>query len=109
MKQYVLLFILTLAVSRPACAGHGTLTETDTEIIVEYCGDADDKLAIKSVQETSADTGMPATAGAVSTDQKSEAQPDARSEARINREAMRRQKDESRRGRREAQPEPEGE
>ncbi len=48
----ILNIILVLAVlPHMAHAGHGTIRETDTQIIVEYEGDADEVIAAKSTKE----------------------------------------------------------
>jgi hypothetical protein len=52
----VMVRILYLTVSlclfaSPVLAGHGTIRETDTEIIIEYYGDDDDKLAADANRE----------------------------------------------------------
>ena len=52
----VMVRILYLTVSlclfaSPVLAGHGTIRETDTEIIIEYYGDDDDRLAADATRE----------------------------------------------------------
>jgi len=45
MRRVATLFLLLAMQAQPALAGHGTIEETDTEIVVEYSGDANDKPA----------------------------------------------------------------
>ncbi|KAB0664488.1 hypothetical protein F6V25_13195 [Oryzomonas japonica] len=43
MKRIVAIWSLMLGCAQPVWAGHGTIHETDTEIVIEYSGDANDK------------------------------------------------------------------
>jgi hypothetical protein len=45
MRRVATLFLLLAVQAQPALAGHGTIEETETEIYVEYSGDANDKPA----------------------------------------------------------------
>ena len=47
----ICLIAMSCILSVPVYAGHGTIKETDTEIIVEYSGDDDDKQAAKVLKE----------------------------------------------------------
>ena len=51
MIRILCLTTLFIIISFPVYAGHGTIKETDTEIIVEYSGDDDDKQAAKILKE----------------------------------------------------------
>lgn len=51
MTRKLLFALLLTYTSSPAFAGHGTIKETDTEIIVEYSGDANDELAAKLLRD----------------------------------------------------------
>ena len=42
MKR-IAIWSLMLGCAQPVWAGHGTIHETDTEIVIEYSGDANDK------------------------------------------------------------------
>jgi hypothetical protein len=57
MKKLVFVALVGLYAAAPAYAGHGSIEETDTAIIVEYTGDAKDKAA-------EASTPAPATRAA---------------------------------------------
>ncbi len=54
MKRAIFLCLLVIAFALPAHAGHGTLRETETQIFVEYYGDANDKQAEKTATAASA-------------------------------------------------------
>ncbi len=51
MIRILCLAALFVTMAFPVYAGHGTIKETDTEIIVEYSGDDDDKQAAKALKE----------------------------------------------------------
>jgi hypothetical protein len=51
MNRILCLTALVVTMAFPVYAGHGTIKETDTAIIVEYSGDDDDKQAAKVLKE----------------------------------------------------------
>jgi hypothetical protein len=51
MKKILYLAACFSLLTLPAYAGHGTIRETETEIIIEYSGDEDDKQAAIIIRE----------------------------------------------------------
>jgi len=52
MKRVYFLILIAVLAAVPAYAGHGTIRETDEQIIIEYSGDEDDtKAAIRQREE----------------------------------------------------------
>jgi hypothetical protein len=51
MKRTLFLMLLAVCAAMPVYAGEGTILESDTQIVVEYTGDAADSLAVLRHQE----------------------------------------------------------
>ena len=59
MKIGVLMWFLLVLIVLPAHAGHGTILETETSIIIEYSGDASDNQAGTKAEEQPAGQTLP--------------------------------------------------
>lgn len=86
MRMCICLALLLLWLPRVLHAGHGTITETDWEIIVEYEGDVSEIKATKISKEQEEKSQLAAEERAVKLEEKHAAQR-RKSEARKRAEA----------------------
>ena len=87
MKRSVPMGMFIVALALPAYAGHGTIQETETAIIIEYSGDADDAKSPNASNQHQPQSAAPQAAPVAAP----EAEPSEDRSAKAQNESSRRQ------------------